>query len=207
MPAEEREVVSLRHYHGWTWEQIARARVVGHSLGGAIAAWLAAESPDRISAAVLVAPSANVASLNRLDQMLAAPVFGPVLTASTLAAGGLALTTGAVRRRVASEYGLEDRYLRRYARALLKPATWAAFTVEQRMLIHDLPELERRLESLAVPVTVAIGSADRIVTPSSARALAARIPNANLVEIPGASHLLVQQNPEELAKLIVAPAG
>ncbi len=23
LPAEEREVVSLRHYHGWTWEQIA----------------------------------------------------------------------------------------------------------------------------------------------------------------------------------------
>jgi pimeloyl-ACP methyl ester carboxylesterase len=185
---------------------VARARVVGHSLGGAVAAWLAAVHPDRVSTVVLAAPSANRASLNHLDQMFAAPMFGPLLAATTFACGGLALATPPLRRRIATEYGLDERYLRRYARALLSPRTWAAFTLEQRMLIRDLPKLEGRLGSISVPVTVVIGTADRIVTPSSARALAAGIPTARLVEVQGASHLLVQQHPAELADVIVAPS-
>src|SRR5205807_6643224 len=35
----------------------ARAVVVGHSFGGAVAAWLAASEPERVRALVLVAPS------------------------------------------------------------------------------------------------------------------------------------------------------
>jgi pimeloyl-ACP methyl ester carboxylesterase len=181
---------------------IARARIAGHSLGGAIAAWMAAEHPDRVSSAFLLAPSANVASLNRLDGMLASPLFGPVLTAAAFAGGGLALVTPALRRRVASEYEVEDRYLRRYARILLRPATWSAFTAEQRLLVQGLPALESRLGSVSVPVTIVIGTADRIVTPSSARELAAQIPRARLVELEGANHLLVQRNPDELAEII-----
>src|SRR5438270_5415299 len=46
---------------------VEQAVVVGHSLGGAVAAWLAAEHPARVTALVLAAPSANRASLNRLD--------------------------------------------------------------------------------------------------------------------------------------------
>src|SRR5947209_14666259 len=36
-----------------------RAVVVGHSFGGAVAAWVAATTPDRVRALVLAAPSAN----------------------------------------------------------------------------------------------------------------------------------------------------
>src|SRR5581483_4457605 len=46
---------------------VSRATIVGHSLGGAVAAWLAAEHPERVGALVLAAPSANRSSLNRLD--------------------------------------------------------------------------------------------------------------------------------------------
>src|SRR5436305_10189633 len=43
---------------------LKQVTVVGHSLGGAVAAWLAAEHPERVGALVLAAPSANRASLN-----------------------------------------------------------------------------------------------------------------------------------------------
>jgi pimeloyl-ACP methyl ester carboxylesterase len=156
---------------------------------------------------VLAAPSANLASLNRLDRMLAAPVFGPLLTAGAFAGAGVALAAAPLRRRIGSEYALDDRYLRRYARILLRPATWAAFATEQRMLVRDLPALENRLPSISVAVTVVVGTADRIVTPSSARELATRLPDAHLVEIEGANHLLVQQHAEELAEIILAAPG
>src|SRR5947209_485176 len=69
---------------------VERAVIVGHSLGGAIAAWLAAEHPERVSALVLAAPSANRASLNRLDLLLAAPLTGPLVVAAGLFAAGVA---------------------------------------------------------------------------------------------------------------------
>jgi pimeloyl-ACP methyl ester carboxylesterase len=188
-------------------EGIERATVVGHSLGGAVAAWLAAEHPERVSALVLAAPSVNNASLNRLDMLLAAPVMGPLLSSSVLAGAGVALRTDVLRQRVALGLGLDEPYLRHVARALLRPATWRAFASEQRMLIRELPALERRLPSLATPTTVVSGTADRIVSPASARQLATQIPGAELVQIRGATHLLPQQRPAELAEIIVRASG
>ena len=55
-----------------------RAVVVGHSLGAAVAAWLAATRPERVAALVLAAPAANLAALYALDRWMAAPVAGDV---------------------------------------------------------------------------------------------------------------------------------
>jgi pimeloyl-ACP methyl ester carboxylesterase len=71
------------------------------------------------------------------------------------------------------------------------------------MLVRDLPALEERLGAISAPTTIAIGTADRIVAPASARELAQRIPGAKLVQLKRASHLLAQQRPAELAELIV----
>jgi pimeloyl-ACP methyl ester carboxylesterase len=183
---------------------IQRATVVGHSLGGAIAAWIAAESPERVGALVLAAPSANCDSLNRLDEILATPVLGSALATGAFAGIGLALSLAEIRRRVSARFGLPERYLREYARTLRNPVTWHAFTVEQRLLVRELPELEERLSSISVPTTIVAGTADRIVTPSSIRRLTTQIANAKLVELDGASHLLLQERPVELAELVVA---
>jgi pimeloyl-ACP methyl ester carboxylesterase len=112
-----------------------------------------------------------------------------------------------VRRRLVDELGVEDAYLRGMARTLVDPRAWRAFTTEQRMLIRELPALERRLEAIRAPTVVVAGSADRIVAPSAARALAGQIPGAELVQLSGATHLLPQQRPAELAGVILAAAG
>lgn len=184
-------------------EGVERATVVGHSLGGAIAAWLAAEHPERVRSLVLAAPSANRASLNRLDRLLAAPLLGPVITATGLAGAGAALRAEPVRRRVSAALGLDEDYLRKAGDVLLRPATWRVFGYEQRMLVRELPALERRLAAISAPTTVVSGTADRIVTPSSARRLAAEIRDGQLVQLAGATHLLPQQRPAELAAIIV----
>jgi pimeloyl-ACP methyl ester carboxylesterase len=182
---------------------VMRAVVVGHSLGGAIAAWLAAEHPERVAALVLAAPSANRASLNRLDQLLAAPVVGPLLAAGGLASAGAALSISAIRGRIAAGVGLDENYLQGAARVLLRPTSWLAFSAEQRWLIRELPALEQRLGSISSATTIVTGTADRIVAPSSARQLAARIDGASVVQLRGATHLLPQQCPGELAEIIV----
>lgn len=181
----------------------ARATVVGHSLGGAVAAWLAAEHPHRVDALVLAAPSANCASLNRLDEILATPFLGSALTTSVFTGFGLALRLRTVRRNLTNRFALPDAYLRSYGRTLINPPTWHSFVVEQRMLVRDLPALEKRLRAISAPTTIVAGSADRVVSPSSIRRLAAQIPGADLVELERASHLLLQERPGELADLIV----
>ena len=183
---------------------VDRATVAGHSFGGAVAAWLAASDPERVGALVLIAPSANVASLNRLDRVLAAPVLGDVLVGSTFVGVGAALRAMAVRRRVADLLSVEEGYLRGTARDLVRPATSRAFMVEQRMLIRDLPSLEVRLGAISAPTTIVIGTEDLVVAPGSARKLARQIAGAELVEVPGATHLLPHLRPKHLAEVIVA---
>jgi pimeloyl-ACP methyl ester carboxylesterase len=182
---------------------LERATIVGHSLGGTIAAWLAAEHPERVGGLALVAPAANVASLNRIDRLLATRVAGPLLSTAGLAGIGAALAVGPLRERIGAKLGLRDGYLRASSRALLSPLVWRSFAVEQRALIAELPALEARLPEIAAPTTIVIGTADRIVPPSSARQLAERIRDAELVEIARASHLLPQQQPRRLAEVIL----
>jgi pimeloyl-ACP methyl ester carboxylesterase len=196
-----RAALSVLDTHG-----IEQAVVVAHSLGGAIAAWLAVESPQRVSGLVLAAPSANCASLNRLDELLAKPILGSALASSALSALGVSLAVPPARRRLARRLGVQEGYLRRYASTLLNPLSWHSFVVEQQMLVHELPGLEARLGAIAAPTVVVIGSGDRIVTPASARRLASQIPDARLVTLAGATHLLVQEKPAELADLILAIA-
>lgn len=186
---------------------VERATVVGHSFGGAIAAWLAAEHPERVGALVLAAPSANAASLNRLDALLARPVVGAVLGATALVGLGAALVAAPVRGRIGAMLELDGRYLEDAGRTLISPGAWRAFAAEQRTLIEELPSLEARLERISTPTTIVIGTADRIVPPVSARVLAARIAGAEVVEIEGASHLLPQQRAEPLAEIILAAAA
>ena len=181
---------------------VSRAVVVGHSLGGAVAAWLAAEHPDRVSQLVLAAAAANRASLVPLDYWLARPLAGELIGAPVMAGAGVALAAGAVRRRLATLLDLEERYLEATARGLRSPAAWRAFAADQRMLVRDLPALERRLGAIRVPTTVVNGSADRVVPVASARALQASIPGSRLILLPDAGHLITQRQADALARII-----
>jgi pimeloyl-ACP methyl ester carboxylesterase len=181
-----------------------RAVVVGHSFGGAVAAWLAATSPDRVGALVLAAPAANQDSLEWLDRVLATRGLGYLASAAALAGSGLALAARPLRTRLARDLELEERYLRSAGRILLSPPAWHAFFLEQRQLISDLPELEARLGQITAPTTIVIGTRDRVVPMASARRLAEQIPDAELVELERANHLLPQQRADRLAEIIVA---
>lgn len=185
---------------------LERATVVGHSFGAAVAAWLAAFHPSRVGALVLVAPAANRASLYRLDHWLAAPVAGYLASVASLAGLGVALATGPIRRRIAEELAVDDRYLEGRVPTLLAPRAWRAYAEEQRALVRDLPLLEERLGDIRAPTTVIGGTADRIVPVRSFRELATQIPAAELVLLERAGHLLPVQAPERLADLIAAAA-
>jgi pimeloyl-ACP methyl ester carboxylesterase len=189
---------------------LGRATIVGHSLGAAIAVWLAAQAPERVSALVLAAPAANMASVERFDRWLALPVVGPLTGAASLAGLGLALRAGPVRRRIARRSGLPDPYLQASGRALTTAWAWRAFATEQHALMRDLPRLEHRLGEIRAPTWILTGTGDRVLPATAPRTLARQIPGAQLRELPGAGHLLPQLHARELAdgiRLALSAAG
>jgi pimeloyl-ACP methyl ester carboxylesterase len=186
---------------------IERAIVVGHSLGAAIAAWLAVHHADRVSGLVLVAPAANLAAIGRLDRWLATPGLAEVTGAAAMATLGLALSPEPVRGRVATALGMPESYLRRARTILLRPEAWRSYATEQRALIRGVTALERDLASIAVPTTILSGDRDAIVAPAAARRLSVQIPAARLVVVPGAGHLLPQRSSAAVAEAIVAALG
>jgi pimeloyl-ACP methyl ester carboxylesterase len=183
---------------------IGRAVVVGHSLGGAVAAWMAAGHPERVTALVLVAPAANLAALYPLDRWLAAPVVAQLASTATLGGLAAALAVAPLRRRIAGVTGIDEGYLGAARQALLRPSAWRAYASEQRTLVRDLPALEQRLRAIVAPTTILTGSRDRIVPPRAARRLARQIPGARLQVTEGAGHLLPHRAPQVVADAILA---
>jgi pimeloyl-ACP methyl ester carboxylesterase len=187
--------------------EIDRAAIVGHSFGGAVAAWIGATYPERVQSLVLVAPSANAASLYALDRWLATPVAGYAAGATILGGVGLALGVGRMRTLASQVSGLESAYLRKTGALLREPSSWRSFFVEQQTLVKDLPELEARLDRIVAPTTIVVGSSDHVVPASSARSLAGQIRGSELVMMESAGHLLPMQQAPLLAEIIERAAG
>ncbi len=183
------------------------AIVAGHSFGGAVAAWLAAFHPERVSSLVLVAPAANTAALYRLDYWLATPLAGYLASVTTLAGVGAALSASPLRRWLAGQLALDDRYLRAVSRRMLAPWAWRSYAAEQQVLVRELPALERALGSISAPTTIIAGSDDHVVPIEAERKLARQIPGAELVLLERTGHLLLQQQAERLAELILGLAS
>lgn len=163
-------------------EGIERAVIAGLSFGGGVAAWIAAEYPERVSSLVLISAAANRAALYRVDRLLAAPVLGPVLSAGMIVGASVVLRSP----------------------QLLRRRTIDAFLTEQRAMLREIPVLEDRLELIDVPTTVVVGTADTVVLADAGRLLAAQIRGARLVEIQGARHSLPTTHSAQVAELILA---
>ena len=76
-----------------------------------------------------------------------------------------------------------------------------SFIVEQRALLDETPQLERSLAQIEVPTAVVTGASDHLVPIAAARALAARLPGAELVVLAG-GHLLPFEKPHQIADLV-----
>lgn len=76
---------------------IDRAIMVGHSWAGGVALALAADHPDRVGGLVLVSSIGPVAGPGWVDRILAAPVVGDVIVASTFAMARTLLGSAAIR--------------------------------------------------------------------------------------------------------------
>jgi pimeloyl-ACP methyl ester carboxylesterase len=155
-----------------------RVQVVGHSMGGMIAQWLAVDAADRVASLVLLATSAGAADGVPRDA-----------EARRLLLGG----ESAARRRLffaddwAAAHGGQVRAF--FALDADRPTLRALYRASST---HDaLPALPR----ITAPTLVVHGTDDRLAALASAERVAAEIPGAELLTVPGARHGLHLDSP------------
>lgn len=188
---------------------VDRAVVVGHSWAGAVALLAAATRSERVSGLVLVSSVGPGEHIGWDDRLLAVPVLGELIAATTI--GGLGLVLGRSRIQALAERRLGGR-ARDAVVALTRltaggSSVWRSFVHEQRTLIDQLERLGPVLPHISVPVAVVHGRSDRLVPPAVAQSNASAIPGATLDLVEGVGHLIPHDRPERVVAAIERVVG
>jgi pimeloyl-ACP methyl ester carboxylesterase len=171
---------------------LKRFVLVGHSLGGAVATAFACAYPERVAGLVLLAPVTHpwAGGLAWYYNLAAAPVFGAAFArAAALPIAELVLEQGA--REVFSPQPLPPGYLDRAGiRLLLRPAEFIANAQDVAVLKAYVTAQVAHYCDIAMPAVVLTGDTDGTVSPVlHSRAVAAALPDARLVILPGVGHM------------------
>lgn len=158
--------------------------LIGESFGGMLAAELAALVPGRIRRLVLVAPLGLW-----LNESPVADVFG--LGGSDLHQISWADPADPVAQAFAPDQGEDVDRLRWHLERLRALGAAGKF-------LWPIPErgLRKRLHRIAAPTLLLWGAEDQIVPPPYGRAFQAQIRGSELIEVPGAGHFPLLEQPE-----------
>jgi pimeloyl-ACP methyl ester carboxylesterase len=172
---------------------IARAIIVGHSWGGALAMSFALDYPDRTAALILLSsplyPHAHPTT--SLYALFAAPILGWIYAHTLALPLGLPFIGLALGSAFLPQLPPRDYLKRSAALLLLRPSTFLANARDMADLKNNLEPLPARYRGLSVPTLVVSGAADFVVAPTlHAMPFAAAVPRAKLVILPGIGHML-----------------
>jgi pimeloyl-ACP methyl ester carboxylesterase len=168
--------------------EIQRAAIVGHSMGGYVALAFARLYPDRVSGLGLVS-----------SQVLADPPDrkeGRYKSAADVEANGIAAVVETMTPKFTS-----DERLQAYARISMERQQPAAYIGALRAMAERIDSTPI-LSSFHFPVVVIHGDSDSLIPIDRAREVKAALPQAHLVEFPGAGHMPMMEAKEKTAEAL-----
>ncbi|WP_334163333.1 alpha/beta fold hydrolase [Phenylobacterium sp.] len=165
--------------------------LVGHSMGGMIAAEMAAVQPHDVSRLALIAPAGLWDDDHPIADLFATlPYEMPALLFHDAAAGAALLTAG----RNVEDPGFLQQYLVTNARQLGMAGR----------ILFPIPErgLKDRLYRIRAKTVIVWGDSDRLIPPVYAHAFKKGVAGAELVSIPEAGHMVILEQTEAVAAAI-----
>jgi pimeloyl-ACP methyl ester carboxylesterase len=160
---------------------VARATVIGHSLGAAVALDMVLAAPTRVERLVLIGPSIGGKAATRPPAGFDAVVRA--LQANDLQQAGVALGNAPVMALVRDTTG------QAMVRGMVADNV-RLFRADRRRVVPTGAPAIGRLGEVAVPVLVLTGSADPTEAVEAARELLARVPGATGETIDRCGHLM-----------------
>lgn len=179
---------------------IARAHILGHSMGGRVAQWLALDHPEKVRSLVL---SGSGSGKYRPD--LDYPRGIPLKTCVAMVEKGYERY---MREHWEAGFMFSEEFTRRHPEIVrrFQEAIVAELPPLACYLRHVIARQEHEttelLGQIRAPTLVIVGGEDRVEGGTgshveSARVLAERIPNAELVIVPGGRHGYLREMPEK----------
>jgi len=186
---------------------VARATVVGQSLGGGVALQFAYQFPDRCERVVLVDAGGLGREVNWILRLVAVPgaeLLLPVLFPSFVA--GLGDSVARLLRRTGLSRPAAAEIWSAY-RSLTDPATRRAFVRTIRAVIdpggQSISAHSRLHLTEGLPVLILWGELDRVIPVDHAYDAARAIPHSRLEVLPGLGHFPQAEDPALVADLIL----
>ncbi len=177
--------------------RLADAVLVGHSMGGAIAAEEAIEFPQRVRGLVLVGSAGLGAREPLLFRVARWPVVGPLM----LAFRSRGVTQRILRSTYADPGKVTPADVDQYYAPVAEPDYGHALRAALRAFRFD--GLADRLDRIAAPTLVLWGEHDRWVPINLGRLMASQIPRSAFLTVSNAGHAVPEEAPDETNRLLI----
>lgn len=177
--------------------RLANAVLVGHSMGGAIAAEVALAHPDRVRGLVIIDGAGYGVRWPGVLKVTRWPFIGAVATTFR----GRRITGRILRSTYADPKKVTEADVDQYYAPVPDHAYGRALRGVLREFRFDT--LVGRLHDLHTPTLVVWGDADRWIPPRDGSRLASELPRAAFVFIPRAGHQPAEESPDEVNRVVV----
>lgn len=175
------------------------AVVCGVSMGGYVAQHVAVRHPERVAALVLVDTKLEAdtpeAREGRVDLAGKVGRLGPGILADAMIPRLLAASPEA---RAGAGRDEAEAILRRAIMAQPVPTIQAALAA-----LGDRPDMTEAMRHVRAPTLLVVGAEDAITPPACLEAAEAIIPDAKLLEVPLAGHLVPLEQPEVFNRAVL----